>query len=648
MSNPTTGVNFPRKVFLDDLGEIPIDPSARLGSGSFATVFKHADRAVKLWNVVEPGVVAKVDYMLKNLGIGPESSSFAPLSFARKFKAGDHLGFSMGLVPANSWATSVLFNWKQKAQHKITHKHLGQFLTRAVKDLDQINQMRLVVVDLSARNLLFTLDHQQQQVLTPAWIDVDSWFLLDRSFNEPVNFTFEFVDPLFVDPLTKQRVSRPAIEHNHYSLAVIAFWMLLNYHPFGGTHSSIPDTELGTRISRRIWALDNAVEVPGFGYKPEVITDELMQDFYQTFVKDQRQLLPLVHLEQYAQSLIQCKSCDHWYPQMRRACPFCQEQTVAPVPTLSNLKELITSSGLIVRVAFHEGTILAIAYERGQVVAYAKPKSGPATRHPLFPEEASLRFEIVGTDTVAVNRANSSEIELWQLTPGGARPVLTTTTEGFLSHNNAATFRGSSSGLIRIAGARLLAGGINFGQLVERILPIDIHKHQTWFWADETGRVQFGVFQFFEQQLFWLINRGSRYEVELPQLLAGEELVDTSVRFGQGTIIVRRLTKLANESYLRTAVVDLKGRLIHSPLPALTRTLKSSRIRGIAYSDVADELIVWHPTDEGVIRETLKTGEFQTIMQTKAVNSVDSLIHLGGGKHFLVIRPARIDYLVLN
>jgi hypothetical protein len=333
---------------------------------------------------------------------------------------------------------------------------------------------------------------------------------------------------------------------------------------------------------------------------------------------------------------------------------------VTPIPAVTQhtIKELLAlTSGSIQFIRFYQGAVVALAYENNQVYCYIREKTGTATKKLLFHQERGMRFELIDQNTLAINRSGSSDVEVWDISAPRPRLVTSTYTELF-AENDQRQFRGSNGKLIRIVQRAVKNGEVAFGsELVERDLPLLASGNQTTFWSDQNADTHLFLSHIFEEQRYAVVHDGLRYDAEVHQLNQHESQEDVSVRFGGKSILIRRLTKESNQSYLRTDILSLDGSVIHSSR-VKRRDHKQPIIRGHAYADHKGGYTVFHPTDDGLLREDIAplvsdrdqlVSTFTLLGTTdKVVSAADKLIHIANGKHFLVVSRTTVEYLVLS
>mgnify|MGYP001571226898 CR=1 FL=1 len=618
-----------RQVYLSNQA-VSIDPQNNVGAGGQAIVVKHGNVALKLWHSPDPDSVAKVQYLLSHhLNLPP--TVLVPLDLVRLSPKGKVIGYSMPLLPADFRELAVLFNYKLRLKQNLDLPLALKLLHQASSQLEDIHHQNLVIGDLSGRNIAFV-----QKSLTTYWYDIDSWVI--NNLPCPV-WTEFFVDPKLVAATHHGQTPDFSFETDRYSFSVILFWSLFLSHPYQGNHQKL--TTLEERASKGIWLFDSSVTARPQTPHPETVSDDLLGYFESVFAKSTRPTLPTLSLEELSLHLVLCPACDSYYSATRKSCPSCQHRSPLPEFNLIKLTQLLKASGNLIFTRYQKAKLFAIAYEQDRFYLYIKSAADPVVKLALPPLDPQTRFELLGDSHLITSEAVTGQINIWQI--GNPCQLLTTTTSTVFNLNHQLAYRASGEFFYRLAGRQLLASQIRFEQLLERPLPIITSPEQTWFWSDPNSDLLFGLFQVFARQQFWLITRGSRYEVEIPALDQNEQLLDLVVKFSSQSVFLRRLTQKRGRRYLKTYVVDFTGQVIFAS-SKMASSYPTADIHGCAY----DHLTVFLPTDQGLVKEDLKPGGFTLIPKTsRAVTSFDSLVHLGSQKYFLVIRDQSVDYLIL-
>jgi hypothetical protein len=608
---------------------LTIDPGDTLGSGGQAVVVQQGGKALKIWHKSDLEMQRKVEYLLSNSFHLPDEVVL-PEFAVRDSPGGQMIGFGMSLLPANFRELAVLFNKNLRRRNNIQTPEVLKVFLDGCGVLGRIHKENLVVSDMSGRNVSFVLKPQ----IKTYWYDVDSYSF--ANFKCPV-WTEYFVDPLILARAQAGRTFEFSRETDWYGFCVSLFWALLFSHPYQGTHKNWH--ELSEKALNGAWLFDKKIQAPMMAYHPEVLSDELLSFFEEVFTKLKRGNIPTALLKGYADGLVQCSSCDVWYDKARLSCPECRVKSPTPVYKL-RLSSLIETDGQLVFTRFQEGRVTTIARERTGLKVCVRERDG-GVRKSSLPVAPDVRLDVMKDGLVLVNEPGSTKVEIWDVSADKAKLIETTTSTVFTG-NRRSVFRGGGQGLLRLAGKQLLRGKLVNGRLVEKPLPLLSSLNQTWFWADPLGDTVVGLFQIFADKQFWLISNNQRFELDVSSLKSGESLLDISVKFSSQSILVRRLTRRRGKDYFRTDWFNLTGVLLESRCE-LVRKHSGSMIHGCAY----DHGVLWIPSDEGILKEEVKSGKVEKVLNTKGVvSSGDGLVYLGRGNHFLVLRDKKIEYLV--
>lgn len=652
----------PRKVYIDNVGDVNIDPSNRIAAGKFGTVYQinvlGKPKALKLFHEMDSKRDRKLEYVLQNfLGWNMPKTVVNAETLSRINKGEPINGFLMRLLGGKSRAISALFNEKFRANNQITIKDGVKFFATAFSDLSSINQ-RLVIHDLSKNNLMFTIE---QKLLLPEWIDFESWRVIGRDFGDGIVWTHLIADPQSIDPMTTLPVPGyiPNAGNDRYQLLHHLFNLVFGMTPYTGEHPKINLTE--ERIARAVWLFDDRVTAPEDTKPLEVVSPELAQIFSDYFAKGKRYEIDSSIVTKYANSLVVCPSCGNEIPSTLRHCPVCSKPSVHYAPPIALVKELVNCIGRIVATSFINGTLLAIALEGTSVVYYKRKATSDPTRQVLFPVDSAdrgIRFEFLDESIIALNKPLSGRpevIELWDTSLTPAVKVAETTSVPFAGNHMLVPFRASKGKLIRIAKQTVLKGSLKIpiGLLEER-LPITASQNQSWFWADRERDRVLMLNVTFNKYFFELVNNSVRYELDIPRLDSGERLDDMSVHFAQNSVLLRIRTAKANTEYIYSYIVEIKDKnvslLSHSYQKLEVSKAKHPNTRQIAFGDKDGKYFIWHPSSLGIVEQEIISNTFHTLDRTKgAVNRDTDIEHIGSGSgfglHFLAINAKTVKYI---
>lgn len=612
--------------------DISLNTNDTLGNGGQAVVMKYGDQAIKVWKVVEPDQSRKVEYLLRNPPQLPNTFLFPK---SRLTKQGLLAGYGMNLLPPNFREAGVLFNRTLRRELKIDTPTLLSIINSARSDIELVHKENIILGDVSGRNVAFVVTRNG---IKTYWYDTDSWQV--GGFRCPV-WTEFFLCPDLYDQAHKGKVTFTN-ESDWYSFNTIFFWSLLNVNPYSQIHPKYPDFR--DRARAGLWLFSSGINYPGLCPHPDTISDDLLHHFDSVFAKHQYLPVTEEEIRKYQQSLIECPSCGVFYPSYRAACPACSIKTqAADFRPIYGYDSLIKCTGPIIFSKFQGGTLYAISQEKTGLFLSIRPAQSPAIKTFINFDTGSgvYRFDIVGGEYLAINEDGSDTVFLTPISAPGSSWI-SSSTSVYLGNRRAA-FRGTSQGLLRQIGSSLLHGKIHTqtSSILDDQLPIDLIGGQSWLWADPDGNKIITVSRSFSDYLFQLVVKGSRFEVALPKLEDTDSLQDIVVHFGSSSICIRRIVNRKGRLVVLTNITNLFGQVTFSS-SHLSSKFPSQNHHQSTYEN---NLVYW-PTDQGILTEDVLKNTFTEIPQTaKIADSSDKLVHLGGNKHFLVIRERQINYL---
>ncbi len=609
-----------------------------IGVGGEGTVYKHASLAIKIWHQLDQNRSSKLEAFLAKHWTLPLDRVAAPIHLVYDSTGQKILGPAMPFLGQGFEEVTSLANKKYRASFLVNNKMVANIFLDGGSTIKTIHPNGLVMGDSNDLNALF----RNQEML---FIDVDAWQF--DHFPCPVATEQFLVPELYGINLSLKPVFKP--EYDWYSYAVMLFKSLLLTHPYGGIHKDYK--QLTTRAARRITVFDSGVTYPKIAFTPDILNDDLLDAFDKIFSKGQRGMFPLETLKAYTDSLVECKSCNTYYPNSKRSCPVCSAATLIIISRPTTVTKGITVTEFIKTngpIVFHKligTTIYLIAYESGKAVLYCKRGSGPVTRNELFNEMPGARYEVVG-DILVVNPPGKTQLLLLDTTTNPLQPIAKSETSLF-TVNRRPIFRASSRFIFRIVSDSLLYGEMVDGRFVEYTLR-QVIDQLTWFNVktdDFSDRpTAFGFFQMLEKQLYWLVWEGRIYDnLSLSPLDPGESLLDLTVRYSSQSIFIRRLTQHLGVNYLRTEILDPQGQVTYSPSRLPAEDHPAAGLHGLAYS--TGKLL--HATDDGVLQEDVQSGNSKTFTTTKGhVQEGDALYSYKGG--LLVVKDNLVTHLVLS
>ncbi|MCC6972558.1 MAG: hypothetical protein IT322_00965 [Anaerolineae bacterium] len=601
-----------------------------IGTGGEAMIFKHGNRAVKVYHT--PG--ADRDQKLRDMvGAVLPAAVIAPQELVFDEKGAQVIGFTMCLLDPEYVEARRLATKNYRATSGITSKEVAALFLHGLRTLNGIHQAGMVVGDLNDLNLMF----HNAQPADLIYIDTDSF---QFGAHPCMVGTEAFLDPLLygVD-LASKAVFRPA--NDWYSFAVLLFKSLLLTHPYGGVHPTLPT--LTQRAHAGVSVLHPDVKYPRIAYHPDMLSDDLGAVFEGMFTKGSRSPIPEAVLQDYIQTLRVCPSCKSAYPSSRAHCPVCAAASPQPVApkmgaALASCRTLIQTGGPILTWHIDGEKISLIARENGKLNLYRLDgvKGGGRTV-PLFDALSDARFAFLG-DTLIVSPSAASD-DLMVVDCSGSKPVgVLKTATGHYSGSEP-QFGASARHLYRLAGGYLMRGYLQNGLLLEQPV-MAIAENQTWIRVSGDAERVFGCFRVYNTYTFWVLNDQTRVDASVTPLEPGEIVIEMDAKFASGSVLLARRTQLNGVERVRLDEVDLKGKLLHSRI--VTTPDDYQPLNAHAYLTG----VILRAGDTGLVQERMDGSAGKVFPQTEPfVGSGDLLAAYGNG--LLVRKDDRVYWLTL-
>jgi serine/threonine protein kinase len=613
---------------------VTLDKKNVLGSGGEGTVYKAKVKGVQVaLKVYEKPSRERAEKLIALDKLPPILSDriVAPQDLARN-TSGLVVGFTMPLIAGNFTEISSLSNKKYRRSFGITTKDIAQIFLDGIPTLGKIHSGGRVVGDLNDLNALT----QNRRMLF--W-DVDSWQF--GRYPCPVA-TETFLDPsLYGINLSMRPVF--SAQNDWYSYAVMLFKSLLLVHPYGGTHKAYNDVP--ARAVKKVTVFDKDVIYPVIAISPDILTDDLHDLFEKYFKKGQRNPFPEKVLHEYLDNLRECTACGTFFPGSRGSCPVCSAKMIVvvqkPITSTKDIEvvELIRVNGQVLYTRAIGDEVRVLAEEKGRVILYIKRAGLPQSRKDLFANVHGAKFAMTDTH-LFVNHSGSGDVLAIDLK--NAKLLGKLSCEVF-TQNRKASFRASDNYLFRVDGSELKYGTFNGGGFEETVLR-RVMENQTWFWVDDDSDVPsvFGFFQVVRQQMFWMARDGKFFDVDIPQLATGENILDISAKVSSGGVTLLRKTQVAGKNYLRQELIDDGGKVIHSNKVGEVKHPNPS-VHGQAFATG----LLLHPTDRGFVQESVASGATKVFPATKGfVDSGDGLIRIGNS--ILVTKEDRVIQITMK
>ena len=388
---------------------VKLGPSMLIGKGGEAEVYSHGKTAVKIYkNPTHPdyagnqheqdSAVERLATHQTKLGHFPKFTGgrvIAPLELAYGDAGRSRVvGYSMPLLTG----AEVLLRYADRGYRKagIGNDTMLAILLDLHTSVVAVHQAGIVVGDFNDLNVMVK---GEQAFL----VDADSF-----QYKSPAGtvyfcqtFTSKFVDPLICDPnATALLQNAPHSDlTDWYSYLVMVMNCLLYVDPYGGVYKP---KDLKRKVNHdarplhRITVFNPEVRYPKSAISYDVLSDELLQLFHQTFEKDQRAEVPRSLLENVRWTT--CSGCGMEHA--RAVCPICAttsplavKQVVQIRGTVKATREFKTDGYLLYAMSGPD-RLRYLYYEGGSFRREGSLWNSPGQINPL------MRFRVHGDQTL--------------------------------------------------------------------------------------------------------------------------------------------------------------------------------------------------------------------------------------------------------
>jgi serine/threonine protein kinase len=255
-------------ITIKGIGKTKITDKDFLASGGEGSIFIKDGLALKIYN--SPNKMIPLTKIKELQAINnPQVLYPKNILYDENGKAiGYAMDFKKGAEPV-----CKLFTKAFKQRNKVSNEDIVDFIEKMQNVLDDIHKAKCLVVDHNELNVLFSLKKKE-----PYYIDTDS-----------------FETPGSKATAIMESIRDPLVKNNHwtegsdwYSFAIIVFQMLINIHPFRGSHPNYKPNEWLKRMKDGISVLDPKSSVPPICNDFSVIPPSYMAWFKEVFVKNLR------------------------------------------------------------------------------------------------------------------------------------------------------------------------------------------------------------------------------------------------------------------------------------------------------------------------------------------------------------------------
>lgn len=387
-----------------DAKRVRLDPSAVIGKGGEADIYRWGSNAVKLYKPPnhpdyqgmpheQKEAKARIEAHQTKLPAFPKSGMpqgvVVPRQLARD-KTDRIVGYAMPLVPDSE----VLLRWTDQTFRQAMDPNSVVGVFKALHStVAGVHGCGAVIGDFNDLNVLV-----QEPLWVPHLIDADSF----QYGKWPCRvFTARFVDPMLCDPSANApMLSRPHTENSDwYAYTVMLMQCLLFVDPYGGVYRPkdpslrMPHSE---RPLRRVTVFDPEVKYPKPAVPYDRLPDDLLEYFHLTFKKDQRGEFPLKHLSNFRWTA--CANCGTLHA--RQTCPSCATTPTTVPTTTTTVRGNVTAT----RVYKTDGTIVCATVQSGKM-AWLTHRNGEFRREDdtfvgVGDLDAHMRYRISGDRTL--------------------------------------------------------------------------------------------------------------------------------------------------------------------------------------------------------------------------------------------------------
>ncbi|MGK7923403.1 MAG: hypothetical protein AB4080_25730 [Trichodesmium sp.] len=468
----------------------------------------------------------------------------------------------------------------------IDNKEIVNIFKQLYQLVSQLHQLKVIIGDFNDLNILLS----NGQVY---FIDADSYQF--KTFSCRV-FTPRFVDPLLCDKQGNQIMLKQAynINSDWYALSVMLMQCLLFVEPFGGVYrpknkqAQIPQS---LRSLHRISIFNPEVKYPKPAIPYQVLSDDLLQYFYQCFEQDKRFAFPLTLLTD--SPWYKCQSCG--LESHHKTCPVCQKTvTIKPQkPSILSkntlaVTDIFKTEGVILEVSLADDKLYWLYHEKQE---FKRENNVTVLQGSL---DSRLQFWLKNDLTLVGKQGQVIYLKSQEVIEQKAVD----------SYENKLMFRCNEIGSYWLYHGQLLKQG-KLGQ--EYIC--DLLEGQTQFWIGL--RFGFGLYRAGKINIAFVFNlnkSGINDSVKLPNLSG--KLIDSHCTFSQDYCWFFVTLEIQGQLINKVYVIAQNGDII-----AMTETPKTdnswfSNLRGkFAFNNC-----LLAATDEGIIRLEIQNGD---IMKTK-------------------------------
>lgn len=623
--------------------KIKISQKDVLGVGGEATVIQHDTWAIKIYHKIDAKRSKKLnDLVNASLNLPPYICFPKKLVYSTQNKI---IGFAMSRVPSRHEVMQSLSSKKfRNTNPHCNLKFITDLFIHNRQTIELLHKHKIVIGDNNDLNVMFNTKSP-----TCVFIDVDSFQYLHHPC---MVATESFLDPelyninLELKPVFQEK-------HDWYSFWVMFIKSLIMVHPYGGVSTQYRN--IPQRALHRLTFFDSSVKYPKSALNPDLLNDNIKSIVERIFGRGERFAPDEEVLIDYRDRLIQCKSCNTFYPSERSNCPQCSTinrqqiqrkvQVVhAPGTRKVTCQEIYSTSGNFVWSKIYDSKIYAIARELNKYVLYTDKTTFELPTQPSKDAKFDLfggRYLVVSMDSLTDN------IDIYDI----QRNLLKISNRSCNQFNGRRMFACSKDNLLRIQDEFLFRGNIHpVLQTFTETQVCSIIKDQTWIVASPVDSSVFGFQRFFNNFSFFIIrfeNKTEKHTLQLPELDPHESILSISVRFDVSSVLCLMKTEIKGTTYTRVFVFRLSnGELLKDyRVESLSSDLYRN-IHGKAFAKPTNTNgIILHATDDGIVQDNIGGNQMLFQETEQFVAEGDGLFQYQKG--ILVVGDKLVNHLTI-
>lgn len=583
------------------------------------------------------GAAHRLEVFPQNLAMFPKGlpeNVGQPLGLLRSKKKGKARGFYMGLVPEPRETVRALcdVDFRQGGYDTNTGLDMLVNLYKLMKACHTNSKGKLILGDFNDLN-----------VLGPApWvIDAESG---SYGTKQCTTFTQRFADPLKCaktkpdgSPATSLMLAKPHDENSDiYAWVCMVFQTLFLISQYEGVWKPKDKSKKCAQDARPLHRATVMVDgakwpkwVINLGLTPDVMPDDLMEQFDRYFHKDFRGEFPLDVLQRMRWTT--CTNCGNGHG--RATCPKCATpgivRSVTEVKGTVTAERIYKTKGVIILAAYHRGDMKWLVYENDHL---KRETDQVILKGKLDPR---LRYRLMGDSTCL---AKGGQLITFQA--NGAKDQKPIDKLGEVP-----MFDTNSNKRFWLHTGRLLAdkkvAGLDMG---ERVVG-QVLRNQTIFWAGE--EFGFGFYRASQLSEFFVFDTDDgilKDGLTVPPIKG--QLVDATCSFSSNRCWFFSSFEIGGKTTNRCTILDKTGNVLGTiEEDAGSDTWLGSGLRGVC----AVGIFLFKATDDGLVRVQYNSGLFETASFPDTEPFVDAGCQLFPGNQCLhVVTRNEIHKIRMN